>query len=75
MPDGMRQQNLLPETSKAIVQPKELLSNEKIILQKGLRSLVDKNAHVGVNIMYPARSISNKPCIGTIHTKRSYPHY
>jgi len=34
-------------TLKAIVQAKEVLSHEKFIIQKGLRSLVDKDARVG----------------------------
>jgi len=37
----------MPKTSKAIVQAKEVLSDEKFIIQKGLRSLVDKDARVG----------------------------
>jgi len=37
----------MPETSKAIAQAKEVLNDEKFIIQKGLRSLVDKDARVG----------------------------
>ena len=62
----------MPETSKAIVQAKELLSDEKFIIQKGLRSLVDKDARVGFNNMDPARPISNKPSIPTIQKKSTH---
>lgn len=37
----------MPETAKAIAQAKEVLSDEKFIIQKGARSLVDKDARVG----------------------------
>jgi transposase len=37
----------MPKTSKAIAQAKEVLNDEKFIIQKGLRSLVDKDARVG----------------------------
>jgi transposase len=36
-----------PEAAKAIAEAKEILSDEKFILQKGVRSLVDKDARVG----------------------------
>jgi transposase len=35
------------ETRKAIAESKEVLSDERFILQKGIRSLVDKDARVG----------------------------
>lgn len=35
------------ETSQAITEAKEILSDERFVLQKGLRSLVDKDARVG----------------------------
>jgi hypothetical protein len=37
----------MSETAKTIVEVKEVLSDEKLIVQKGLRSLVDKDARVG----------------------------
>ncbi|EGO62978.1 IS1182 family transposase, partial [Acetonema longum] len=36
-----------PQTAKALEEAKELLKDEKFILQKGLRSLIDKEARVG----------------------------
>jgi len=36
-----------PETAKTIAEAKEILSDEKFILQKGVRSLADKDARVG----------------------------
>ncbi|WP_434130840.1 IS1182 family transposase [Sporomusa sphaeroides] len=36
-----------PETAKVLEETKEILKDEKFILQKGLRSLIDKNARVG----------------------------
>ncbi|MBU2704220.1 hypothetical protein Ga0466249_005377, partial [Sporomusaceae bacterium BoRhaA] len=38
---------IMPETEKAIAEAKEILSDEKFIIQKGVRSLVDKDARVG----------------------------
>jgi transposase len=37
----------MPGTEKALIEAKEILSDEKFIIQKGLRSLVDKDARVG----------------------------
>lgn len=37
----------MPKTAKAIAEAKEILSDEKFIIQKGVRSLVDKDARVG----------------------------
>jgi len=37
----------IPETIKAIAEAKEILRDENFIIQKGLRSLVDKDARVG----------------------------
>lgn len=37
----------MPETENAIAKTKEILSDEKFIIQKGVRSLVDKDARVG----------------------------
>lgn len=37
----------MPETAAIIAEAKEVLSDEKFILQKGVRSLVDKDARVG----------------------------
>jgi len=37
----------MPETAKAIAQAKEILSDENFIIQKGVRSLVDKDTRVG----------------------------
>lgn len=39
--------SIMPETEKAIAEAKEVLSDEKFIIQKGIRSLVDKDARVG----------------------------
>lgn len=39
--------SVMPETEKAIAEAKEILSDEKFIIQKGVRSLVDKDARVG----------------------------
>jgi transposase len=36
-----------PETENVIIEAKDILSDEKFILQKGVRSLVDKDARVG----------------------------
>ena len=37
----------MPETAKTIAEAKEILRDEKFIIQKGVRSLVDKDARVG----------------------------
>ena len=39
--------SIMPETENAIAEAKEILSDEKFIIQKGVRSLVDKDARVG----------------------------
>jgi len=37
----------MPDTAKAIAETKEILNDKKFIVQKGIRSLVDKDARVG----------------------------
>lgn len=39
--------SIMPQTERAINEATEILSDEKFILQKGVRSLIDKDARVG----------------------------
>lgn len=39
--------SIIPQTEQAIKEATEILSDEKFILQKGVRSLIDKDARVG----------------------------
>lgn len=39
--------SIMPQTEQAITEVNEILSDEKFILQKGIRSLIDKDARVG----------------------------